>query len=254
MINVIQIPILKDNYTYLIIDKKKNITACIDPGSADEVINILEENNLKLNFILNTHHHKDHVGGNLKLKDFTKCKVVGSEKDKLRIPGIDILLKDQEKFSIGDSEFIVYYVPGHTSGDICFYFYDDHKLFCGDSLFSLGCGRIFEGDYKEMWNSLKKLRSLSRKTLIYCGHEYTLSNAKFALSLSQDNLDLKKKVLEIQKLRKNGISTIPSILHEERKFNPFLRVDEELFLKNVNLYGLKDWEVFREIRKMKDVF
>ena len=145
MIEVIQIPALQDNYIYFIIDKQSSLTACVDPSLADPVINLLKKKNLKLDFILNTHHHYDHVGGNLELKEKTQCKIIGAEIDKKRIPGIDIFLKDKENFFLGSSEFIAIETPGHTVGHICFYFHGDNILFSGDTLFAFGCGRLFEG-------------------------------------------------------------------------------------------------------------
>ena len=254
MIEVIQIPALQDNYIYFIIDKQSSLTACVDPSLADPVINLLKKKNLKLDFILNTHHHYDHVGGNLELKEKTQCKIIGAEIDKKRIPGIDIYLKDKEIFFLGSSKFIAIETPGHTVGHICFYFDGDNILFSGDTLFGLGCGRLFEGTPKQMWSSLKFIKNLPNETLIYCGHEYTESNLKFAISLLPDDEDLEKKKNKIKSLRKKGIPTIPTTIGEEKRFNPFLKVDDEEFLEKVDLKNMEENMVFEKIRKLKDIF
>ena len=209
---------------------------------------------MNLDFIFNTHHHNDHVGGNLEIKGITGCKIIGPEIDKKRIPGIDIGVKNKERIRLGESNINIYEIPGHTTGHICFYFPEDSLLFCGDTLFSMGCGRMFEGTAKQMWNSLKILRSLPDDTLIYCGHEYTESNAKFAFSLDKENEDLKEKISEIYKLRNDGKPTVPSILGEEKKFNPFLKSDDPDFTKKINIKSNVSWKIFKEIRRMKDSF
>ena len=173
MIEIIQIPLLSDNYSYIIIDKNTNITGCIDPSVAEDIVNVLQNRGVDLNFILNTHHHQDHVGGNQELKEIYKCKIIGSYDDQNRIPGIDIKLKDSEEFNIGESVFKVIDTPGHTIGHICFYCEDQNFLFCGDTIFSLGCGRLFEGSYEQMTESILKIRSLPDCTKLFCGHEYT---------------------------------------------------------------------------------
>ena len=254
MIEIIQIPALQDNYIYFLIDKESSLTACVDPSKADPVIDLLKKKNLNLDFILNTHHHYDHVGGNLELKEKTQCRIIGAEIDKERIPGIDICLKDMEKFYFGSSEFITIETPGHTVGHICFYFHNDNILFSGDTLFALGCGRLFEGTPKQMWRSLKIIKSLPNKTLIYCGHEYTESNSNFAISLLPDDQDLEKKKEKIQNLRQKGRPTIPTTIGEEKKFNPFLKVDDRSFLEKINLADMEESSAFEKIRKLKDNF
>ena len=164
---------LTDNYSYIIFDEKTSCAAVVDPSEADPIIDQIEQNNLVLKYIFNTHHHYDHVGGNKKLKEKYNCKVIGFEKDKHRIPDIDIALKDNEKSKIELFEFEVRHIPGHTSGHICIYIKQLNALFTGDTLFSLGCGRIFEGTYKEMYESLNVIKKFPHNTKIYCGHEYT---------------------------------------------------------------------------------
>ena len=254
MIEIIQIPLLSDNYSYIIRDKKTNITGCIDPSVAKDIVNLLQNKGIDLNFILNTHHHQDHVGGNQELKEIYNCKIIGCYDDQNRIPGIDIKLKDSEEFNIGQSVFKVIYTPGHTIGHICFYFMDQNFLFCGDTIFSLGCGRLFEGSYEQMTESILKIRSLPDSTKIYCGHEYTESNAKFAEFLDPGDDLLKNKILNIKKDRSESKPTIPAILEEEKKLNPFMKFDNQGYLDSIKIENISNTENFKKIRIMKDNF
>jgi hydroxyacylglutathione hydrolase len=234
------IPCLQDNYSYLIIDEENNIACVIDPSEADPIIEYLENTQIKLKFILNTHHHYDHVGGNQKLKGKYGASVIGYKGDKERIPGIDILINDQETWIYKNFEAKIIHIPGHTLGHICFYFYKDESIFTGDTLFSLGCGKIFEGTYTQMFNSLMKLKELPKNTKVFCGHEYTLQNSKFCLVHDEDNENLKTKVNDIKMKLKAGLSTIPSTLKDELECNIFLRSN------NV--------ETFSKLRDLKDNF
>ena len=254
MIEIIQIPLLSDNYSYIIRDKNTNITGCIDPSVAKDVANVLQNRGIDLNFILNTHHHQDHVGGNLELKEIYNCKIIGCSDDQNRIPGIDIKLKDSEEFNIGESVFKVIDTPGHTIGHICFYFEDQNFLFCGDTIFSLGCGRLFEGSYEQMTESILKIRSLPDCTKIFCGHEYTESNAKFAEFLDSGDDLLKKKILNIKKDRLESKPTIPAVLEEEKKLNPFMKFDNQEYLDSIKIENISNAENFKKIRIMKDNF
>ena len=186
------IPCLSDNFSYLIHDKESDKVSIVDPAeykSCDSAIKKYK----KLDFILNTHHHADHVDGNLELKKKYNSKILGFELDKDRIPGIDILLKENQKHKIGKLEFEVIFVPGHTKGHVAFFFFKEKIVFTGDTLFSLGCGRVFEGTHKEMFDSLSKIRKLPPDTKIYCGHEYTKSNLNFCLKYDSKNPFLKEK-------------------------------------------------------------
>ena len=234
------IPCLKDNYSYLIIDEKKNIACVIDPGEAEPIIEYLENNNIKLKYILNTHHHYDHVGGNQKLKNKYGANVVGYKDDKDRIPEIDILVHDQEIWVYENFEAKILHIPGHTLGHICFYFYKENSVFTGDTLFSLGCGRIFEGTNSQMFNSLKKLKMLPADTKIFCGHEYTSQNSKFCIIHDKNNENLKIKIDNIETKLKKGLPTIPSTIKDELECNIFFRSD--------NL------ETFSKLRDLKDNF
>jgi len=217
------IPCLKDNYSYLIIDEKSNIACVVDPSEAEPIIKYLEDTQIKLKFILNTHHHYDHVGGNKRLKEKYGASVVGYKGDKERIPEIDILVSDQETWIYKNFEAKIIHIPGHTIGHICFYFYKNDSVFTGDTLFSLGCGRIFEGTYEQMFDSLMKLKELPENTKIFCGHEYTLQNSKFCLTHDKNNQNLKTKIDDIKVKLKAGLSSIPSTIKDELECNIFLR-------------------------------
>ena len=234
------IPCLQDNYSYLIIDEESKIACVVDPSEADPIIKYLENTQIKLKFILNTHHHYDHVGGNQKLKEKYGASVVGYEGDKERIPGIDRLVNDQETWIYKNFEAKIIHIPGHTLGHICFYFFKDESVFTGDTLFSLGCGRIFEGTYAQMFDSLMKLKELPKNTKVFCGHEYTLQNSKFCLAHDKDNQNLKTKINAIKIKLKAGLSTIPSTIKDELECNVFLRSH------NV--------ETFSKLRDLKDNF
>ena len=234
------IPCLQDNYSYLIIDKKNNIACVIDPSEADPVIRYLDNNKIKLKFILNTHHHYDHVGGNQKLKEKYGASVVGYRGDKERIPGIDILINDQETWKNGKFEAKAIHVPGHTLGHICFYFYKEESIFTGDTLFSLGCGKIFEGTYSQMFASLKKLKKLPQSTKIFCGHEYTKQNSNFCITHDKNNKNLKAKIIDIKLKLEDGLPTIPSTIKDELECNIFLRSNSV--------------ESFSKLRDLKDNF
>ena len=231
---------LEDNYSYLIIDEKTNYACVIDPSEAEPIANFINNKNIKLKFILNTHHHYDHVGGNSDLKKKFGAKVVGFKNDKHRIPNIDILLEDNKIWKESVFEAKIIHIPGHTSGHICFYFMNDKIVFTGDTLFSLGCGRIFEGTYKQMYDSLIKLKNLPKDTKIYCGHEYTLKNSMFCSKYDKDNKNLEKKIFEINGKLKKNLPTIPSTIGEELSCNIFLRA--------------KNLEDFSKLRDLKDNF
>ncbi len=231
---------LEDNFSYLIIDETTQIACVIDPSESKPIINFIENQNINLKYILNTHHHYDHVGGNLELKKRYNSIVVGYKEDKDRIPEIDVLLDDNQIWKENNFEAKIFHIPGHTSGHIAFHFFKEKKIFTGDTLFSLGCGRIFEGTYQQMFDSLKRIKELPKDTKIYCGHEYTLQNSNFCIANDSKNLKLKKKIIEIKKKLKSGLPTIPSILADELECNIFLRA--------------KDLESFSKLRDLKDNF
>jgi len=247
------IPCLSDNYSYVINERETNTISIVDPAefkACDKVISKYK----KLDFILNTHHHADHVGANLELKKKYNSKILGSDLDRDRIPGIDIFLKNKQKQKIGNLEFEVIFVPGHTSGHIAFFFNKEKVAFTGDTLFSLGCGRIFEGTHAEMFNSLSKIKKLPPNTKIYCGHEYTKSNLNFCLAYDIKNNFLKKKEIDIQKKLNLNQPTVPSTLSEEIKTNIFLRCDDPEIKRALGLQGSSQIEVFSKLRDLKDSF
>jgi hydroxyacylglutathione hydrolase len=234
------IPCLHDNYSYLVIDEKNNIACAIDPSEAKPIIKYLEKKNINLKYILNTHHHYDHVGGNQELKKKYNAHVIGYRGDKDRIPEIDTLVDDQEIWKQESFEAKIIHIPGHTLGHICFYFFNEEAAFTGDTLFSLGCGKIFEGSYEQMFNSLMKIKALPLKTKIYCGHEYTKQNAKFCITHDKNNENLKNKIKIIDKKLENNLPTIPSTIREELDCNIFLRSNKV--------------ETFSKLRDLKDNF
>ena len=251
---VIPIPCLSDNYAYIINDNNSKVVGVVDPSEAKPVVTFLKKKNLKLNYILNTHHHFDHIGGNLELKKIYNAEIVGFFNDKHRIPGIDITLRDNEKWNFGNASVKILHIPGHTSGHICFFFEKEKIAFTGDTLFSLGCGKIFEGDHNQMLRSLNKIKKLPNDTMIYCGHEYTYKNAKFCMKYDSNNIDLKNKFEKIKKLRSSNLPTIPSKLEDELKSNIFLRCDQNDLKIKLNMKNQEDFKVFRKIRDLKDSF
>ena len=231
---------LQDNYAYIIIDETNGLSIVIDPSESKPIIDYVEKNKLNLKFVLNTHHHFDHVGGNKELKKKYNLQVIGFEGDKNRIPEIDITLSDKEIWKNKNFEAKIYHIPGHTSGHICYHFFKQNILFTGDTLFSLGCGRIFEGTYEEMFSSLQLIKGFPLDTKIYCGHEYTLNNSNFCINYDKENSALKDKIKLIKKKLDNNLPTIPTTIKEELECNIFLRS--------------KDVKSFSKLRDLKDKF
>ncbi len=251
---IIIVKCLVDNYSYIIYNERTRVAAVIDPSDAEPITNEIQNHNLKLKYILNTHHHFDHVGGNLKLKQKYKCKVAGYENDKTRIPEIDIGLKNNQKWKNKLFECEILHIPGHTSGHISIYIKEIGALFTGDTLFSLGCGRIFEGTYDEMFHSLEKLKKFPKNTKIYCGHEYTKKNSDFCLSIDHKNSKLLDKINQIIENIKNNKPTIPSTLGDELECNIFLRSDDTEIQKQLGINSGNQIETFIKLRDLKDNF
>jgi hydroxyacylglutathione hydrolase len=248
-------PCLQDNYCYLIHDEETGTTAVIDTPEVAAIQRALADTGWHLDYILNTHHHWDHAGGNLELKQLTGCQVVGPKADEARIPGIDIALADGEVFALGKHKAVVYDTPGHTLGHIVYHFAEDQVAFVGDTLFAMGCGRVFEGTATQMWGSLSKLlQRLPDDTQIYCAHEYTQGNARFALSVEPDNLELVARARAVDLARKKGQPTIPTNMAMEKATNPFLRPDSAGIQATLGLDGHDLVAVFAETRARKDKF
>ncbi len=247
------IPLLEDNYAYFLEDTAGQ-TAIIDPSESAPILELLEQKKKKLDFILNTHHHWDHTNGNLEIKKATGCTIVGPASDKDRIPGIDHTLGDGESFNWKGSPATAIHVPGHTTGHTAFYFSQSKALFCGDTLFTLGCGFLFEGTPQQMWHSLDRLRKLPADTKVYCGHEYTVKNARFAEYIDPENAKLKKYVKRAQKQANAGLPTVPTTLQDECEANPFLRADTTEIQQRLNMLGSNPVDVFTKIRKLKNDF
>lgn len=251
-----RVPVLSDNYSWILHDETSGNTAVVDPAEADRIVQALDARGWTLTHILNTHHHWDHTGGNLPLKNIYKnITIVGPKADRDRIPGIDVELQDGDVFDFGASRMQCFDTPGHTKGHITLYFEDAKALFPGDTLFSMGCGRLFEGTPEQMWRSLSKLVTLPKDTMVYCAHEYTLSNAKFAIHVDPTNEALQRRKLEVEECRKRDIPTIPSSLGVELDTNPFLRPWSQEIRATLNIpINATDAEAFGVIRKAKDCF
>jgi hydroxyacylglutathione hydrolase len=253
---VVQIPLLRDNYAYLIVCEESGQAAVVDPSEAGPVLRRVEEEKVKLVAILNTHHHWDHTGGNPELLKSFPLDVYGHKTDEGRIPGLTLPLEEGEEVSIGSLQARVFFIPGHTRGHIAYVF--DHELFCGDTLFVAGCGRLFEGTAGEMHSSLSKLAALPADTLVYCGHEYTEKNLQFAMTVEPGNKKLLAKMSRVRSLRGRGLPTVPSTMGEERETNPFLRWDSKEIQENLKngspRLNLDPVSVFSQLRRLKDQF
>ena len=254
MLDIIIISCLSDNYSYLIRDKKTNLVGVVDPSDFDQVDKEISKTYKKLDFILNTHHHNDHVDGNINLKKKYNSKVICSSYEGEKIPGADIKKSDDEKFILGETDFKVIHIPGHTLGHIAFYSEKAGVIFTGDTLFSLGCGRIFEGTFEQMFNSLEKIKNLSKNTMIYCGHEYTNNNAKFCKTIDKNNKKLQNKIKDIEYKTEKKLPTLPVMLSDELETNIFLRCDDIRIKNNLKMNNSSKLEVFTKLRKLKDQF
>jgi hydroxyacylglutathione hydrolase len=247
-------PCLKDNYGVLLHDAQTGSTAAIDAPEAAPVEAALESTGWRLTDILVTHHHADHTGGIAELKRRHRCRVVAPEGEAKRIPLVDATVWENDTVRVGGLAGRVLETPGHTAGHISYFFPADQLAFVGDTLFSIGCGRVIEGTPEMMWQSLLKLRDLPDDTRIYCGHEYTQANIRFAKTVEPDNVALAARAKEVEKLFSARKPTIPSTMGEEKAANPFLRADVPDVAKAVGLAGQPAWKVFAEIRDRKNKF
>ncbi len=249
-----QFECLSDNYGVLIHDSASGATASIDAPEQTPIETALAETGWQLSHILVTHHHFDHTGANLALKQKYGATIVGNAADAERIPGIDVHVDDGGTYDFAGHVAQIMDTSGHTVGHITYYFADDNVAFAGDTLFTLGCGRVFEGTMDQMWNSLLKLKALPPETVVYSGHEYTQGNAKFALSVDPQNQDLLARASEVDDLRSRGQATVPTTIARELATNPFLRPDNAGIRGHLGMQSASDAEVFAEIRRRKDSF
>ncbi|MEX2311977.1 MAG: hydroxyacylglutathione hydrolase [Rhodospirillales bacterium] len=253
-LDIRQIPVLNDNYVYLAHCPESGQTAVVDPAVAGPVLDTLKQTGWTLTHILNTHHHGDHTGGNLELKAETGCAIVGPGADRDRIPGIDVTVGDGDSYTMGNATARVFDVPGHTRGHIAYWFEESDALFCGDTLFVMGCGRLFEGTPAQMVHSLSKFDALPGRTRVYCAHEYTQNNGRFALTVEPGNDALKALMQDVDQKRAKGIPTVPSTLEQERATNPFLRPSSANIQATLGMQGADIVDVFAEVRRRKDSF
>jgi len=254
-LNVALIPAFQDNYIYLLREPGSDAVGIVDAGDAAPALVELERQGLILTHIFNTHHHPDHIGGNEALKArFPKAQLIGPRSETGRIAGMDVTVKDGDMVAFGELSFKVIEVPGHTTGHIAFWSEEAAAVFCGDTLFAMGCGRMFEGTAEQMWRSLGRLKVLPADTRVYCGHEYTQNNARFALTVDPGNRALADRAAEVNRLRAEGRPTIPSTMGLEVRTNPFLRADDPAIAQTVGLAHADPVRVFAEVRQRKDNF
>jgi hydroxyacylglutathione hydrolase len=245
-------PCLTDNFGYLIHDPATKATASIDAPEAAPIIKALEREGWTLTDILVTHHHGDHVGGVAELKQKYNCRVVAPHDKSTKIANADARVKEGDAVKVGGLTARVLETPGHTLDHVSYVFDSEKALFAADTLFSIGCGRVFEGTYPQMWDSLLKLRALPDDFKLYCGHEYTAANVKFALTVEPDNAALRARAEQVTRLRADNKPTVPTLLGEEKKANVFLRADEPSVAAGVRLKGRGAAEVFGELRERKN--
>ncbi len=241
-----------DNYGVLIRDNATGAVASIDAPNGDEVQAALDAKGWKLTHILTTHYHRDHTDGNLQLKDAHGCKIIGPKDEADRVPGIDQTVGDGDVVEFGSFKVNVIDTRGHTGGHVTYWIPEASVAFAGDTLFAMGCGRVFEGNNERMWQSLDRFRRLPPETMIYCGHEYTLANAEFALTVDPQNEDLKNRYEEVKAMRTAGALTLPTSIELELKTNPFLRPDAPGIRNHLGMADAEDWQVFGEIRERKN--
>ena len=249
---VYQFLIGSDNFGVLVHDPKTGATASIDAGEEAPILAALEKTGWRLTDILVTHHHGDHIAGLAGLRSKLGARVVGAAADRYRIADIDLAVKEGDSFTVGGLKINVIETPGHTVGHIAFYLPVEKMLFAGDTLFAMGCGRLFEGSPADMYHSLQKLAALPADTALYCGHEYTLSNGRFALRVDPENAALKKRMVEVEALRAQDRFTIPSTLALEFATNPFLRAADPAIAKTMGLAGQPPLAVFTVLRELKN--
>lgn len=243
-----------DNFGVLLHDPVSGKTASIDAPEVEAVVEALRDKNWSLDELFITHWHLDHVEGNLPLKERFGCRITGPKNEAAKIPGIDATVIGGDAIEFAGKKVEVIECPGHTLGSVSYHIPDEKLLFAADTLFALGCGRLLEGTPHDMWASLSKLIALPDDTMVYCGHEYTLSNAKFALTVDPDNAELVARTEQIKAQRERGEATLPTSIGLEKRTNPFLRPHDPAIRKLLNMESASDADVFAEIRRRKDVF
>jgi hydroxyacylglutathione hydrolase len=243
-----------DNYGVLVHDSRTGTTISIDAPDAKAIADNLKKRGWQLTHILTTHHHEDHVAGNLDLKEAYGCTIIGPEKEKDKIPGIRRTVRGGDVFDIAQRKLKVFDCPGHTAGHVAYHFAEDYLLFAADTLFAMGCGRVFEGTMEEMFSSVNQFRELQPITSVYCGHEYTEANAKFALTVDPGNRALQARAAEVMRQRQQNKMTCPTTIGDELKTNPYMRCDSPEIRKVLGMEQATDAEVFAELRKRKNDF
>lgn len=253
-LQIYQFPCRQDNYGVVLHDAAAQVTISIDAPETEAIIDVLESKNLNLTHILTTHHHGDHVEGNEALKARYGCRIIGPKDEQAKVPGIDASYGHGESFDIEGHRIEVIGTPGHTLGQVAYYLPDQGVVFCADALFAMGCGRVFEGTPDMMFQALERLASLPDDTVVYAGHEYTLANAKFALTVDPRNEELIARAQEVEMMRDDGKPTLPTSIALEKRTNPFLRWADPLVRAHLGMEDASDLEVFTEIRARKDRF
>jgi hydroxyacylglutathione hydrolase len=238
-LTVSAVPVLSDNYVWLIHDAESGETAAVDPSVADPVLAAAEAQGLRITQVLNTHWHPDHTGGNDAIRDATRCTITGPAEAE-RVSKMDRIVSEGDRIQVGGSEAIVWDIPAHTAGHIALYFEDDGMIFVGDTMFAMGCGRLFEGTAEQMYANMQRIAALPDDVRIYCGHEYTLANARFSAHVDPDNADVARRLEQVSAMREAGQITLPTTVAEERATNPFVRA--------------KNSKDFAELRAAKDSF
>jgi hydroxyacylglutathione hydrolase len=254
MLKIDIVSCLNDNYSYVLYDDDSKLVAVLDPSEFKPIDSFISKKYKKIDYILNTHHHFDHVNGNDELKKKYNSQIMGPLLEKEKIPGIDTALNGGDIFKFGNITFKILFLPGHTSGHISFYSKEEKVIFTGDTLFSLGCGRVFEGTVSQMYSSIKKIKKLPVDTKIYCGHEYTKNNYDFCATYEKKNKLLLKKLSWINKRLDKKLPTIPTTLDEELKTNIFLRCDNLLLKKELGMNNSSEELIFEKLRNLKDNF
>ncbi len=253
-LEIATVPCLSDNYAFLVHDAEAGHTTLVDAPEAGPILAALSARDWTLDQVLLTHHHTDHVQGLEEILEQHKARVVGAKVDIHRLPNLDDAVEEGDTVTIGSETGTVIDVSGHTIGHVAFHFPDAGIVFTADSLMALGCGRVFEGTKPQMWESLSKLAALPPDTKVYSGHEYTETNARFALTVDPDNAELQERAEKVTQMRSRNEPTVPSLLAEELATNPFLRAEDPGIAAHLGLQGASPAEVFTEIRTRKDNF